>query len=111
MRATEQGVTGNPLLRANITFSSVPESARTFYQKDMMNGFFGRIPFAYKARGERKGKIPRQGDYDEDFLRGNLNTSAINHVINASQAVNIAFFIPVTEVTGEYIAVFTEISR
>ena len=69
MRATEQGVTGNPLLRANITFSSVPESARTFYQKDMMNGFFGRIPFAYKARGERKGKIPRQGDYDEDFLR------------------------------------------
>ena len=69
MRATEQGVTGNPLLRANITFSSVPESARTFYQKDMMNGFFGRIPFAYRARGERKGKIPRQGDYDEDFLR------------------------------------------
>jgi hypothetical protein len=34
----------------------------------MTNGFFGRIPFAYKARGERKGKIPRQGAYSEEFL-------------------------------------------
>jgi hypothetical protein len=69
LRATAEGVTGNPIMRVNITFSSVPESARAFYKRDMMNGFFGRIPFAYKARGERKGKIPREGDYDEDFLR------------------------------------------
>ncbi len=69
LRATADGVTGNPLLRANITFSSTPEAARAFYKKDLTNGFFGRIPFAYKARGERKGKIPRQGAYDDEFLR------------------------------------------
>ena len=68
LRATAEGVTGNPLIRANLTFSSIPEVARQFYKRDMINGFFGRIPFAYKARGERKGKIPRQGDYDEAFL-------------------------------------------
>ena len=68
LRATSEGVTGNPLIRANITFSSIPEVARQFYKREMMNGFFGRIPFAYKPRGERKGKIPRKGDFDETFL-------------------------------------------
>ena len=68
LRATADGVTGNPILRVNITFSSTPEAARAFYKKDMTNGFFGRIPFAYKARGERKGRIPRQGSYNEEFL-------------------------------------------
>ena len=69
LRATSEGVTGNPVLRVNITFSSTPEAARAFYRKDLTNGFFGRIPFAYKARGERKGRIPRQGAYGEEFLR------------------------------------------
>ena len=69
LRATSEGVTGNPLIRANLTFTSTPEVARSFYKRDMINGFFGRIPFAYKARGERKGKIPRKGDFDEAFLR------------------------------------------
>ncbi len=69
LRATADGVTGNPILRVNITFSSTPEAARSFYKKDLTNGFFSRVPFAYKARGERKGKIPRQGTYNEDFLR------------------------------------------
>ena len=68
LRATAEGVTGNPILRVNMTFSSTPDSARSFYRKDLTNGFFGRIPFAYKARGERKGKIPRQGQYDDEFL-------------------------------------------
>ena len=68
VRATSEGVTGNPLIRANITFSSIPEVARQFYKREMMNGFFGLIPFAYKPRGERKGKIPRKGDFDETFL-------------------------------------------
>ena len=68
LRATAEGVTGNPTLRVNMTFSSTPDSARSFYRKDLTNGFFGRIPFAYKARGERKGKIPRQGQYDDEFL-------------------------------------------
>lgn len=68
LRATADGVTGNPVLRVNITFSSTPDAARSFYRKDLTNGFFGRIPFAYKARGERKGRIPRQGSYDGEFL-------------------------------------------
>ncbi len=68
LRATADGVTGNPVLRVNITFTSTPEAARQFYKKDLTNGFFGRIPFVYKARGARSGKIPRQGTYSEDFL-------------------------------------------
>ena len=68
LRATADGVTGNPILRVNITFSSTPDATRAFYKKDLTNGFFGRIPFVYKARGERKGRIPRQGSYDEEFL-------------------------------------------
>ena len=68
LRATADGVTGNPLLRANITFSSTPEAARDFYKRDLTNGFFGRIPFVFKQRGERKGRIPRQGSYSEEFL-------------------------------------------
>lgn len=68
LRATADGVTGNPLLRVNITFTSTPDAARQFYKRDITNGFFGRIPFAFKARGERSGRIPRQGSYGEDFL-------------------------------------------
>ena len=68
LRATAEGVTGNPILRVNMTFSSTPDAARAFYKKDLTNGFFGRIPFAYKARGERIGRIPRQGQYDDEFL-------------------------------------------
>ena len=68
LRATSEGVTGNPILRVNLTFSSTPDAARAFYKKELTNGFFGRIPFAYKARGERKGTIPRQGTYDEKFI-------------------------------------------
>ncbi len=67
LRATADGVSGNPILRTNITFSSTPEAARSFYKRDLTNGFFGRIPFVYRARGERKGRIPRQGQYDDDF--------------------------------------------
>ncbi len=68
LRATADGVTGNPTMRVNMTFTSTPDVARHFYKKDLTNGFFGRIPFAYKARGERTGRIPRQGTYDEKFL-------------------------------------------
>jgi hypothetical protein len=54
----------------NLTFSSTPGAARTFYRKDITNGFFGRIPFAYKGRsGKRSGKIPKQGTYSEEFLQ------------------------------------------
>ncbi len=69
LRATADGVTGNPVLRANLTFSSPPEVAREFYGKSLTDGFFGRVAFAYKPRGERSGKIPQLGEYDEDFYR------------------------------------------
>ena len=68
LRATADGVTGNPILRANITFSSTPFSARKFYKYELYNGVLGRMVFSYKARQERSGKIPRQGKYGDDFL-------------------------------------------
>lgn len=68
LRATADGVTGNPVLRVNMTFSSTPFSARKFYKSELYVGTFGRIPFSYKARQNRSGKIPRQGKYDENFL-------------------------------------------
>ena len=67
LRATAEGVTGNPVLRTNITISSTPFAARKFYKNDLFNGTFGRMVFSYKARTNRDGRIPRQGKYDETF--------------------------------------------
>jgi hypothetical protein len=69
LRATADGVTGNPILRVNITFSSTPYSARKFYKTELYVGTFGRISFSYKARQERNGVIPLQGKYSEKFMR------------------------------------------
>ncbi len=69
LRATSDGVTGNPILRACITIASNPDSTRKFYKYELTNGTFGRMVFSYKPRGERKGKIPRQGKYDEEFYQ------------------------------------------
>lgn len=68
LRATAEGITGNPTLRANLTLSSTPFSARRFYKNELHVGTFTRIHFSYKARQGRSGKIPRQGEYKEDFL-------------------------------------------
>lgn len=67
LRATADGVTGNPLLRANITISATPFAARKFYKNELFNGTFGRMVFSYKPRQERNGVIPRQGKYTDDF--------------------------------------------
>ena len=67
LRATADGVTGNPTIRACFTISSNPESTRKFYKYELTNGTFGRMVFSYKARGNRSGKIPRQGKYDDEF--------------------------------------------
>ena len=67
LRATADGVTGNPLLRANITISATPFAARKFYKNELFNGTFGRMVFSYKPRQERNGLIPRQGKYTDDF--------------------------------------------
>ena len=69
LRATADGVTGNPILRANLTISSTPVAARKFYKYELFNGTFGRMVFSYKARASRSGRIPRQGKYKEEFFR------------------------------------------
>lgn len=69
LRATADGVTGNPLLRANLTLSSTPYAARQFYKNELFNGTFGRMVFSYKARTGRDGRIPRQGSYSDEFYR------------------------------------------
>ena len=67
LRATADGVTGNPILRANITISSTPFAARKFYKQELFNGTFGRMVFSFKPRTGRDGRIPRQGKYGDDF--------------------------------------------
>ena len=69
LRATADGVTGNPILRANLTISSTPFATRKFYKSDLFNGTFGRMVFSYKPRTGRDGRIPRQGKYPDDFYR------------------------------------------
>ena len=69
LRATADGVTGNPILRANLTISSTPVAARKFYKYELFNGTFGRMVFSYKARTGRSGQIPRQGKYTEEFFQ------------------------------------------
>lgn len=55
LRATADGVTGNPILRANLTLSATPFAARKYYKNDLFNGTFGRIP--------------RQGKYTDEFYQ------------------------------------------
>ena len=69
LRATADGVTGNPILRANLTISSTPFATRRFYKNDLFNGTFGRMVFSFKPRTSRDGRIPRQGKYSDDFYR------------------------------------------
>ena len=69
LRATADGVTGNPVLRANITISATPFAARKFYKSELFNGTFGRMVFSYKPREGRDGHIPRQGKYGDEFYK------------------------------------------
>jgi len=69
LRATADGVTGNPILRTNLTISSTPYATRKFYKNELFNGTFGRMVFSYKARTNRDGRIPRQGRYKEEFYQ------------------------------------------
>lgn len=69
LRATADGVTGNPILRANITISSTPFASRKFYRNELFNGTFGRMVFSYKPRTNRVGRIPRQGKYTDEFYK------------------------------------------
>ena len=69
LRATADGITGNPILRACITISSNPDSTRKFYKYELTNGTFGRMVFSYKPRGSREGKIPRLGKFHDEFYQ------------------------------------------
>jgi hypothetical protein len=69
LRATADGITGNPTIRACFTISSNPDSTRKFYKYELTNGTFGRMVFSYKARGSREGRIPRQGKYTDEFYK------------------------------------------
>ena len=69
LRATADGISGNPILRANITLSAVPQTARNFYKYELFNGTFGRMVFSYKPRDERSGHIPRKGEFPDEFYK------------------------------------------
>ena len=69
LRATSDGVSGDPILRANLTFSSTPGATRRFYKYELFNGTFGRMVFSFKPRGPRSGRIPRQGKYSDEFFQ------------------------------------------
>lgn len=66
LRATADGVTGNPTLRVNINASTTPGQARKFFRNDMHNGTWNRFLCIYKEQGERSGKIPVQGILDDE---------------------------------------------
>ena len=70
LRATASGFSGNPILRASITLSAVPVTARAFYKNELHNGTFGRMVFSYRPRDARRiGRIPRKGEFAEDFYK------------------------------------------
>ena len=69
LRATADGVTGNPTIRACFTISSNPDSTRKFYKNELTNGTFGRMVFSYKPRGSRSGRIPRLGKFPDEFYQ------------------------------------------
>ena len=70
LRATSEGVTGNPIIRACFTISSNPDSTRKFYKYELTNGTFGRMVFSYKPRSiNHSGKIPRLGKFPDEFYQ------------------------------------------
>ena len=88
LRATANGVTGNPILRANMEVMSTPVSARNFYRNEVMNGTLGRVRMSYKPRQARSGKIPRQGTFDATFL------SKLDLYLDRLEACKGRFIIP-----------------
>ena len=69
LRATDGGVTGDPILRVCLTLSATPFSVRKFYERELHNGTFGRMVFSYKPRTSRDGRIPRLGKFNDEFYR------------------------------------------
>lgn len=95
-RATVDGITGNPFLRWKFNFSCVEEKAVSFFKASMLDGTLGRIGISYLTReAKRKRGIPRQGNYDEAYIKkldeylirlraatGEIHVPKINNLIN-----------------------------
>ena len=54
LRATSDGVTGDPILRVNITFSSTPDAARAFYNRVPAEGVSVLILSIFSKRSFRR---------------------------------------------------------
>ena len=67
LRATVDGITGSAILRTNLTVSTTPIRARHFFKFNLFDGTLGRMVFSYKPRGNRDGKIPRIGKFNDEF--------------------------------------------
>lgn len=67
-RATDSGVTGNPVGRVNITVAGTENSARKFFGKDddIENGSLGRFTITYMPHDDKTGDVV-QGSYDEQW--------------------------------------------
>ena len=93
LRATVDGITGSALLRTNLTISTTPVRARLFFKNNLYDGTLGRVVFSYKARGNRDGKIPRIGKFNDSFYEqldeylSRLNNCKGRHVIRQLNAL------------------------
>lgn len=67
LRATSDGVSGDPVIRACVTIASTVEVTQKYFKYDLTNGLLGRVTVSYKPRTVRDGKIPRQGTYSDEF--------------------------------------------
>lgn len=98
-RATVDGITGNPYLRWKFNFSCVPEKAQAFFKSCLTDGTLGRIGISLIPKPVRRRGIPRQGNYDEAYLKtldeylvrlrmatGEINVPRIKRLVNALDA-------------------------
>lgn len=69
-RATDKGISGNPVGRANIITAGTENSIRKFFGQgggmDIENGSVGRFCFTYMPRSEKRGQVV-QGRYDQQW--------------------------------------------
>jgi len=65
VRATPDGITGQPIMRVNICATGTEETVTEFFRKDLHNGTLWRFGISYLPRErQRRRTIPRQGSYD-----------------------------------------------
>lgn len=68
-RATDNGISGNPIGRVNITTSGTENSVRKYFGKDdIENGSLGRFTVTYQPHDDKHGDVI-QGHYDEEWYK------------------------------------------